>query len=87
VDILDRYVFPGIRSRVLFSEVVSSMDVERDTAGEMANAYGRRLTVREVMKGTIDEDDRPVNSSTSRPRGTRRASPPGSTRPSSYSRS
>ncbi len=61
VDILDRNVFPGIRSRILFAEVVSSMDIERDTAGELGNAYGRRLTVKEVMKGSIDEEDRPQN--------------------------
>lgn len=61
VDILDRNVFPGIRPRVLFAEMLSSIDIERDTAGELGNAYGRRLTVKEVMKGAIDELDCPAN--------------------------
>ncbi|HOP65273.1 MAG TPA: NAD(P)/FAD-dependent oxidoreductase [Spirochaetota bacterium] len=61
VDILDRNIFPGLKSKLLFAEVVSSIDIETDTGGEMGNAYGRRLSVKEILKGTIDEKNCPVN--------------------------
>ncbi len=61
VDILEKNVFPGIKSKVLFIEILSSMDIEKDTGGELGNAYGRRLTVKEILKGAIDEEDCPPN--------------------------
>jgi len=61
IDILDRNVFPGIRSRLLFAEVLTSIDIEADTGGEMGNAYGRRLSVEEILKGPIRDDHCPVN--------------------------
>lgn len=61
VSILERNVFPGIAPRVLFTELLSSIDIERQTGGESGNAYGRRLTVDEVMKGPIREDNFPEN--------------------------
>jgi len=61
IDILDRNVFPGIKPRVLFAEVLSSIDIERDTAGELGNAYGRRFAVKEILKGAIDDEEMPSN--------------------------
>jgi all-trans-retinol 13,14-reductase len=61
VDILEKNVFPGIRSKLLFIEILSSVDIQKDTAGEWGNAYGRRLTVKEILKGPIDEENRPQN--------------------------
>ncbi len=61
IDILEKNIFPGISSRLLFSEIISSMDIERDTAGELGNAYGRRLTAKEILNGSIDEADCPLN--------------------------
>jgi hypothetical protein len=57
IAILDRNVFPGIRSKPLSFRVETSVDIECDTGGEMGNAYGRRLTVEEILKGPIREDD------------------------------
>jgi all-trans-retinol 13,14-reductase len=61
VDILEMNVFPGIKSKLLFAEIISSMDIQRDTDGESGNAYGRRMTVKELLKGAIDEKDCPQN--------------------------
>ncbi len=61
VGILDRHVFPGIRSRLAFAEIVSSIDIERDTGGEFGNAYGRRLTVDEILNSPIKEEHCPAN--------------------------
>lgn len=61
IDILEANVLPGIKSRVLFAEIISSMDVQRDTDGEWGNAYGRRLTVKEILKGAIEEKYCPLN--------------------------
>lgn len=61
VDILDTNVFPGIRPKVRFAEVITSVDIEADTGGEFGNAYGRRLTVDEILKGPIKEDRCPAN--------------------------
>ena len=61
MDILERNVFSGIRSRLLFAKVLSSVDIENDTGGEMGNAYGRRLSVDEVLKGPIREENCPAN--------------------------
>lgn len=61
LSILDRNVFAGIKSRVLFAKVVSSIDIEHQTGGEMGNAYGRRLTAEEIMKGPIREENSPEN--------------------------
>jgi len=61
VDILERNVFPGIKSKVVFTEIISSVDIEKDTGCELGSAYGRRMSVREVLKGTIDESDIPHN--------------------------
>jgi hypothetical protein len=61
MDILEMNVFPGIKSKLLFAEIISSMDIQRDTDGESGNAYGRRLTVKELLKGAIDEKDCPQN--------------------------
>jgi all-trans-retinol 13,14-reductase len=61
IDILDRNVFPGIKSRVLFTEIRSSVDIEADTGGEQGNAYGRRLSVDEILKGPIKEKHCPEN--------------------------
>jgi all-trans-retinol 13,14-reductase len=59
--ILDQNIFPGIRSRVLFSKIISSMDIEKETNGEYGNAYGRRLTAEEILKGPIKEENCPAN--------------------------
>jgi len=61
VTILDRNIFPGLKSKLLFTEVISSIDIEKDTGGEMGNAYGRRMSVKEILSGTIDEKDCPAN--------------------------
>lgn len=61
IDILDRNVFPGIRSRVICAEIKSSVDIEADTGGELGNAYGRRLSVEEILKGPIKEKHCPEN--------------------------
>ena len=61
ISILDKNVFPGIKSRILFAEIISSMDIENDTGGELANAYGRRLTAEEILKGPIKEENCPAN--------------------------
>jgi phytoene dehydrogenase-like protein len=61
VDILDRNVLPGLKSKLLFAEVISSIDIEEQTNGEMGNAYGRRMNVKEIMKGQIEEEGFPGN--------------------------
>jgi all-trans-retinol 13,14-reductase len=61
IAILDQNVFPGIKSRVLFSKIISSIDIENDTNGESGNAYGRRLTADEILKGPIREENCPAN--------------------------
>jgi len=61
IDILDRNVLPGIKTRVMHAEVRSSIDIEADTNGEMGNAYGRRLCVDEVLKGPVKEKHCPGN--------------------------
>jgi len=61
VGILDRNVFPGIKSRLLFAEIISSVDIEAHTGGERGNAYGRRLSVDEILKGAIKEENAPTN--------------------------
>lgn len=61
VSILDKNVFPGIKSRVLFTEIISSIDIETDTGGEFGNAYGRRMTADEILKGPIKEENCPAN--------------------------
>ncbi len=61
VDILDRNVHPGIKSKLKFAEIISSIDIENDTDGELGNAYGRRLSVDEIHKGTITEENCPQN--------------------------
>jgi hypothetical protein len=61
VDILDRNMFPGLKSKLLFAEVVSSIDIKAETGGEMGNAYGRRLSVKEILKGQIEETGCPGN--------------------------
>jgi len=61
IAILDKNVFPGIKSRLRFSEIISSIDCEKDTGGEIGNAYGRRLTVDEIHRGPIREESCPPN--------------------------
>ncbi|HPS59525.1 MAG TPA: NAD(P)-binding protein [Spirochaetota bacterium] len=61
VEILDRNMFPGLKSKLLFTEVVSSIDIKAQTNGEMGNAYGRRLSVKEILKGQIEENGCPKN--------------------------
>jgi len=61
VEILDKNIFPGIKDRMVFAEVVSSVDIENDIGVEMGGAYGRRMSVREVLKGTIEEVEKPQN--------------------------
>jgi len=61
ISILDSNIFPGIKSKIVFTEVVSSVDIEAATDGECGNAYGRRMSVKEIMKGSIDEVDCPAN--------------------------
>ena len=61
ISILDRNIFPGLKSRLLFAEVISSIDIEAATDGEMGNAYGRRMSVKEVLSGPIEEEDCPAN--------------------------
>ncbi len=59
--ILDRNVFPGIAGRVAFSEIVSAVDTQSQILAERAAAYGRRLSVDEILKGEIREKRRPEN--------------------------
>ncbi len=61
VDILDTNVFPGLKEKLIFAEAVSSIDIERETGGEMGNAYGKRLSVKEILKGAVKENNCPVN--------------------------
>lgn len=61
VDILEENIFPGIKSRLLFAEISSSIDIEKDIAGEQGNAYGRRLNVKEILRGPVDDEDCPEN--------------------------
>ncbi|MFO7837924.1 MAG: NAD(P)/FAD-dependent oxidoreductase [Desulfosalsimonadaceae bacterium] len=61
VEILEKNVFPGIKSRVMAAEVKSSIDIEADTSGELGNAYGRRLSVDEILKGPVKEKHCPAN--------------------------
>lgn len=61
LSILDQNLFPGIRAKVLFAKLISSVDIERQTGGECGNAYGRRLTAEEILKGPIRDDNMPEN--------------------------
>lgn len=61
VDILDRNIFPGIKSNLVFVKVISSIDIENDTGCELGSAYGRRMSVKEILKGTIEETETPSN--------------------------
>ncbi|MCB9480729.1 MAG: NAD(P)/FAD-dependent oxidoreductase [Desulfobacteraceae bacterium] len=56
IDILEKNIFHEIKSYLLFSEIITSVDIKNQTGGEMANAYGRRLSVSEVLKGGVRED-------------------------------
>ncbi|MGM0419047.1 MAG: phytoene desaturase family protein [Thermodesulfobacteriota bacterium] len=60
-EILEQNIFPGIKDYILFTEIISSVDIQNDTAGEMGNAYGRRLSVNEVLKGPVKEEFLPSN--------------------------
>ena len=51
VEIIDANVIPGVKKNLLFAHILTSIDIERDTAAECGNAYGRRLSVREILKG------------------------------------
>jgi len=53
VDIIDTSVIPGVRENLVFAEVISSVDIEHDTLGEKGNAYGTRLTVKEILKTAV----------------------------------
>jgi phytoene dehydrogenase-like protein len=59
--ILERNIFPGIAARICFAEIISTVDIEKQTRGEFGNAYGRRLSVDEVLKGPIKERNCPEN--------------------------
>ena len=61
VDILDRNIFPGISSKLMFAEIISSIDTENQILAESGSAYGRRLSVDEVLKGGIKENNLPEN--------------------------
>ena len=61
ISIIDRNIFPGMRSKLLFAEVISSIDIETATGGEMGNAYGRRMNVKEILKGSVEEENCPAN--------------------------
>ncbi|MDY0362392.1 MAG: FAD-dependent oxidoreductase [Desulforegulaceae bacterium] len=56
VDILEKNIFHEIKSYLLFNEIITSIDIKNQTGGEMANAYGKRLSVAEVLKGGVKED-------------------------------
>ncbi|HPB83290.1 MAG TPA: hypothetical protein PK200_14725, partial [Spirochaetota bacterium] len=53
IDIIDASVIPGVKENLLFAEVISSVDIEHDTLGEKGNAYGTRLTVKEILKTAV----------------------------------
>lgn len=61
VDILERNVFSGIADQLRFADVVSSVDIASETLGERGNAYGRRLSSAELLKGPIRPGKCPVN--------------------------
>lgn len=61
IDILERNIFPGISSKIVFSEIISSVDTQKQTHGELGNAYGRRLNLDELLKGSIKEKNCPAN--------------------------
>ncbi|MFO7838347.1 MAG: NAD(P)-binding protein [Desulfosalsimonadaceae bacterium] len=61
IDILEQNIFAGIRPYLMFAVVISAVDVEAATCGELANAYGRRLSAGEIRKGPIRERGRPDN--------------------------
>jgi phytoene dehydrogenase-like protein len=50
IDIIETQVIPGVKDHVLFAEVISTVDAEREMDAEKGNAYGRRLTTHEVLK-------------------------------------
>jgi phytoene dehydrogenase-like protein len=56
IDILEKNIFYEIKSYLLFNEIMTSIDIKNQTGGEMANAYGKRLSVAEVLKGGVKED-------------------------------
>jgi hypothetical protein len=56
IDILDQNVFEGIKKYILFTKVITSVDIKNHTDGELGNAYGKRLSVAEVLKGGIREN-------------------------------
>jgi phytoene dehydrogenase-like protein len=53
IDIIDANVIPGVKDNLLFAEVISSVDIEHDTLGEKGNAYGTRLTVKEILTTAV----------------------------------
>ncbi len=61
VSILDKNLFPGLRSKLIFVEVTSSIDIETMTDCEMGSAYGRRMNVKEILKGRIEDNGSPGN--------------------------
>ena len=45
----------------MFAEIISSIDTENQILAESGSAYGRRLSVDEVLKGGIKENNLPEN--------------------------
>jgi all-trans-retinol 13,14-reductase len=60
-DILEKNIFEGIKEYISFIEIISSIDIKNHTGGEMANAYGKRLSVSEVLKDGVKEELLPFN--------------------------
>ncbi len=48
VDILDRKIFSEIKEKLVFYDVVSSIDIENDIGSERGCGYGRRMSVKEL---------------------------------------
>ncbi|MBC7658694.1 MAG: NAD(P)/FAD-dependent oxidoreductase [Chitinophagaceae bacterium] len=48
--LIDKEIFPGIANHLNFSEIMTSLELHKETDSERGNIYGRRLTIKEHIK-------------------------------------